>query len=537
MKTIKKLFNMVLAVVMLVLQIVPTTLVSAEEVTTTETGTITITGTLTGETYSVYKILDLETYVYDDETKEGQFIYRVEENWVNFVKGDVASQYLELTDGDSVTTNDATLDTSKVYVVWKSGVDETTGAAALASAAIEYAETNSIGATTSKQATGDEVTFTGLDLGYYLVDSSLGAICGLTTTKPEATVIEKNDIPTVSKEVKEDSTGTFGTENDATIGDTVEYRAIINVVAGTENYVLYDLLSDGLTLDTTSFKVLINNEGTAITESENTFQVIYPTTAEDKALYTFKVEFDNEYIATLEAGTKIYVYYNAVLDEDAIIAGNGNLNEVWLTYGNAQKTDKDTTVTYTYSFDLVKTNKENEVLYGAEFTLYDKDGNAIEVVWDTTKNAYRVASKTETGTTTIAVTEETTVDGILTIVGLDSDSYSLEETKAPVGYNKLNRRITFTIEGDSLNNADTEETIKEQTITTTNENGETEETIKTTTVIKYTDGGVQVINYTGAQLPETGGIGTILFITIGSLLVLGFGVLLVTKLRISKIEA
>ena len=52
---------------------------------------------------------------------------------------------------------------------------------------------------------------------------------------------------------------------------------------------------------------------------------------------------------------------------------------------------------------------------------------------------------------------------------------------------------------------------------------------------KWTSGGLQVINLTGNELPHTGGMGTVLFILIGSLMVLGFGVLLVTKLRMSKV--
>ena len=52
---------------------------------------------------------------------------------------------------------------------------------------------------------------------------------------------------------------------------------------------------------------------------------------------------------------------------------------------------------------------------------------------------------------------------------------------------------------------------------------------------KYKEGGLQVINLTGSELPHTGGMGTVLFILIGSLMVLGFGVLLVTKLRMSKV--
>lgn len=46
----------------------------------------------------------------------------------------------------------------------------------------------------------------------------------------------------------------------------------------------------------------------------------------------------------------------------------------------------------------------------------------------------------------------------------------------------------------------------------------------------------EIENKSGATLPETGGIGTTLFYVIGGLLVVGAGVLLVTKKRMGKAE-
>ena len=54
--------------------------------------------------------------------------------------------------------------------------------------------------------------------------------------------------------------------------------------------------------------------------------------------------------------------------------------------------------------------------------------------------------------------------------------------------------------------------------------------------VYQTNHGLVVVNKTGAELPSTGGIGTMLFILIGSVMVIGFGILLVTKLRMAKIE-
>lgn len=59
-------------------------------------------------------------------------------------------------------------------------------------------------------------------------------------------------------------------------------------------------------------------------------------------------------------------------------------------------------------------------------------------------------------------------------------------------------------------------------------------TVATVENDKYVSGGIQVINQTGSLLPSTGGIGTTIFYVIGGILVVGAGILLVTKKRMSK---
>ena len=81
--------------------------------------------------------------------------------------------------------------------------------------ALAYAEENNI-ASTYKKATSTTVKFEGLSLGYYLVNSSVGTLLHLTTTDPDGVVNEKNTVvPDVDKDVKENSTGEYGKENDA----------------------------------------------------------------------------------------------------------------------------------------------------------------------------------------------------------------------------------------------------------------------------------------------------------------------------------
>lgn len=460
MKSIKKLICMLF---MLVLSI---TNVNAAN----EKGTITINKAIVNESYNIYKVLDLETY---DKVND-HYIYRAVSRWETFLDG--ATDYLE-----------ARNENGDKYYVWKDGVDKSS-AKEFAEKAYKYAKDNNIAPTTTKKATSTSVVFDKLDLGYYLVDSSVGALLHLTTTNPTATVNEKNTLnPNVDKNVKENSTGEYGKENDDIIGSTINYKSTITTGAGYGSYVLYDKMDVGLTFNSNSVIVKI---GDALVDVNN-YEVKTNVTG-----YTFVIEFNDEFILKQPKNTNIDVYYTATLNKDATVEGDGNINETFLKYGNNIETDKKKTVTYTYAFEIIKTNKEGEKLTGAEFKLLDKNGNEIKVVLkDEVSNTYRIATGNEEGVTIKA--------GKATIEGLDIDSYKLEEVVSPEGYNKLTKPVEFRVNGK------TNVTIIERTL-------------------------VNVINYTGSELPETGGIGTKLFITSGLSLVLICGLVLVTKLRLYK---
>ena len=492
MKKITKLFSMILVFVMLLVS-ATTTNVFADGVK----GTITINKAVVGETYSIYKILTLETY---DENNH--YIYRVTDTWKGFVTSTEGQQYLTV-----VTPPVENGKTGDAYVTWVKDADP----AAFAQAALKYAEDHDIEPATghSKVAESTTVTFTDLDLGYYLVDSSLGALCHLTTTNPNGKVNEKNTVePTVEKEVLEDSTNSYGEKNDAQIKDVVTFKTTITTGAGFYGYVLHDKMSEGLTYNNI-VSVTVTKPGKAaetITAGENTYTV---TTGENND--TFTITFNDTYIKGLPNKTVIVVEYTATVNEKAVIYeddGAGNTNKTYLDFKNEtteDRTKEDTTTTYVYSFELVKTDSSNELLEGAEFYLYKNDKTTqIPVVYiDTDAEGvkyYRVAFGKEEGTAIQA--------GKVVIRGLDNETYYLDEDKAPEGYNPLTEMVKVDVNGVVNTDTDT-----------------------------YTMTSVTVVNYTGAELPETGGIGTFLFVTIGSLMVLAFGVLLVTKLRMSKISA
>ena len=459
MKNIKKLFGLLFAFGFALVQ------VNAAN----GTGSITINKAVVDETYSIYRILDLETY----DKGANHYIYRANANFEAFITSTEGQNYLVAQNSNG---------TGSTYYVWKTGAD----VVEFSKAALAWAKANNVTPVDSKKATSTTVKFDNLPLGYYLVDTTTGSLLNLTTTSPDAVINEKNTVePKVDKDVKEDSTGVYGKTNDATIGDKVEFKATITTGAGYTKYVLRDTMSAGLTFNADSVNVKVG---------DTTVNASNYTVTPNKDGYTFVVEFKDSYIVTLPKNTKIEVYYTATLNENAVVEGNGNPNELDLAYGENNTTDKVKTTTYTYKFNIIKKDGETKTkLEGATFKLFDKNNNIIYVEL-IENNVYRVT------------TEENDVlinAGEATIEGLDADTYYLEEVTAPTGYNKLTSKVEVIISKVGSNN----------------------------TFSRFT---AEVLNYTGSKLPETGGMGTTLFLTFGSILVIGFGLLLVTKLRVYK---
>ena len=516
----KEIMKKLLVLVLLVL--VPAFVVKAQSGTNSDTGSITINNAVEDHTYTIYQVLELESY----DTEKGAYTYTIAEGWDTFIRTN-ATAYVT-----------ATLNKNGKYVVtWNDGADKE----AFAKAAIDYVKdvnsdqdtTNDIANNGSKDADESKVvSFTGLNLGYYLVDSSVGALCNLTTTKPNATVEEKNSVPTVEKEVKREDEE-FSTSNTASVGDTLYFKTTINVTAGAENYVLYDKMDAGLTFDgVSSIKIYLNveNEENLVATTNYVASVCEGT---ESTTCTFKVDFTDEFELTLEDGDEIFVTYSAVLNEDAVVKGtegdDENNNETYLKYGDGTESTHVTTKTYTFKFDLVKTDAADMLLDGAKFKLYTSETGTVEIALVLLPDGtYRVATEDETGVEKIIVT-----NGMVTISGLGNGTYWLEETDAPNGYNKLTSRVKVEISDANLiaKTLENQKFTNEETV-----NPDTDESFELEG-IKYEEGGVRVINHTGAELPTTGGIGTMLFVIIGSIMVLGFGVLLVTKLRLSKMSA
>jgi len=325
--------------------------------------------------------------------------------------------------------------------------------------------------------------------------------------------VAKTATVTSDKEIK-DANDTEGTTTewqktaDHDIGDHIPFRLTGTLPSNydkydTYKYVFHDKEGTGLTFEPSSVKVY---NGT--TEITSGFEVVTTGFTDD---CTFEVRFaDLKKIDGITKDSTIYVEYTSILNENAVIGNPGNLNESWLEYSNNPNAGGDgtgttphkTVVAFTYQLVVNKVNEQNTALPGAGFTLYKKDKN----------NAYNVVKVINTeGTTTFS------------FVGLDDGDYKLEETTVPTGYNKM-ADIEFSIE------AEHDELItKLNGVTSTGKiNLGTQEA-----TASVADGSItaDVVNQSGAQLPETGGIGTTIFYAIGSVLVVGAGILLISKKR------
>lgn len=518
MKNITRVLALLLALI-LVLGLVVTGFADGASGSSPDTkGKITIDNAVVGQTYSIYKILELESY--NAEPGKEAYSYKVAQKWNTFVTTE-ATDFFEI-------HNNRTDNIVDGYVSWKDGTDDAR-VAAFAKAALAYATADvngnpKIAPDYTITATSETVVFdgngAGLPLGYYLLDSSLGTLCSLGTTNSEVNIQEKNKAPTNTKQVQEDSkvgkTDEYGTENDADIGQTVNFKSTITAQAGAQNYVFHDTMSEGLTFDKSS--VVVKKGDTTLT---NNTEYTLKTTDKTDADCTFEIVFTQTFCDTLKADDQIVITYSATLNENAVIGSDGttsNTNKSKLSYGDNSATEWSQTTTKTWKVSVFKFHRKDATnqtgLEGAKFTLSKStDGaNPINLIklTDTTKpNTYRVAiPKTETTFEDDAITEITTdTTGKFTIQGLDSDTYYLTEKEAPKGYNKLKDPIAITI--DDAGNVKLGET--------TVENGE-----------------VKVENKTGAEMPSTGGIGTTVFYVVGGILAVGAAVLLVTKKRMER---
>ena len=532
MKGLKKLLTGILAATMIISSSI-TAFAATEDETSAPTGTLTIDNPIEGQTYTVYKMFDFEAQK-DDKGNEvpGKGVYKITEEWRAFVTTGAGKDYLSVDANGYVSLKDGVTiaggNTDTRDKVLEANVGD---AQKLAQAALAYAKDsdNKISEVThdkagQKGADGKvpAVTFENLGYGYYLVDSTAGALVGLNTlTGGAVTIKEKNDSPSIKKEVKEDSTGTFQKQNDAEVGDVIEYKTTIDAKAHGVGYVLYDKMSKGLQFNKNSVKVSVDNKDVATgtdTWTIVTEGVKYPDTDEDA---DFVITFAPAYTKAFDENKEIVVTYTATVTKDAV-KNTAIPNKTILEFGNKTKTKEDETRTYVWGIEVIKYTGTNltsgQKLAGAEFVIYKKvEGGVVYAIvvdgkltgWTTAVDATAekdlLAKDTKYFTDQKATSLVSDSKGRIDVEGFDADDkYYLLETKAPLGFNKADKATEFVIK--STNNA--------AGATLENE-------------LKQVDGDknpisvltIGIENKTGSLLPSTGGMGTTIFYILGGLLI------------------
>ena len=474
MKTVKKLASLLLVMVMVFAM--ATTAFAAEE-----KGTITVDNPVANQTYTAYKIFDV---TYNSAKTNYSYTIETTSEWYSTVKG-----YAETTDNGLTLTGVAGDNTT--FVV---STTDAFSAPAFANA-LKAAVSGKTG--TALTADGTTVKAADLDLGYYFVTSSTGALCNLTTTDPTVTIHDKNDIPFDKVDNKES----------VDVGEIITYTITGKVpdYTGftTYTYLITDTMSEGLTFQK-NVKVTVGD-----TDVTSACTITYD---KDGNANKFTVSIP---VQSYTIGAEIKVTYTAVVNEKAVAKIENNA--ATLTYSNdptdTSKTtttpeDKETVYSAKVVINKYVKGSDTEKLADAEFVLYKEvktDGSNT-----TTKSYYKwneTDKKVEWTTDKAQATVKITNDkGAASFDGLKDGTYYLEEIKAPAGYNLLKGPVPVTVNGANATTAD----LSSLTVT----------------------GNVE--NSSGAELPETGGMGTTIFYVLGSVLILAAVVLLVTRKRMSS---
>lgn len=548
-------------------------------------GTITIKNATAGMEYKLYKVFDASyTAGTSGDTKPAGATYTIKSTdpWYSLVS----------VSGSPFTLTPDTAHTGTYIVSIAEGQQETVATW------FQNVDASGLTATKTETTTdSNTVTFDGLDKGYYYIKSGVGATVTLTHSNDTRTVIDKNQQPgwgtdpdgstkPGGKFIKTGANGEgeeYGALGTADIGGKLAYK--IDIFSATnyhgdkmiKEYIIEDTESPAVFMHFSTIKVCVN--GTELTkgwvqgvdENSDTSHAIgssaTPATSKENADWyvenadntdskfsihinwlnddeTFK--FDNNGKPNV-----IKITYEGVLkSKDVVYGDNGNRNTATLYVLPNDSTERalvgkpSEATAVTYSGELFKYTTENDVkkpLAGAEFTITRGDGAeplafypsqayagvyylANEENWKSEHVDHSDLSKINSMKVTTLVTP---ADGMIIIRGLAGGEYTVTETKAPDGYNKLTASIKMPLEQGGNPTAGVNVTDVNKTLAADGS--------PLSTPVAFQNVHVKEIeNNKGTVLPETGGIGTTLFITLGALAVIGTGLFLVTNKRISK---
>ncbi len=501
MKHARKLASLLLALVMV---FALATTAFAQDVTVADggKGSITISNAAKGETYAIYKLFDATV------SEDGSSIA-----YTGTIP-DGLNTYFAKDENGYISATDAA----------KNGENMSEG---LKTALKDWTAT--VKATAKIESDGSALHFTGLAYGYYVVTTTQGdQLISVDSTKPNAAIVDKNS------STPRDLTKTASSK-DVSIGDTVTYTVRFKTSnydgAGEDakkivSYTIEDTLPDFLT-DVKVTSIIVDNDGNNATTKDQT--TVDAQFVDKKIVIDWCDKATNQFL--YDNGATITITYTAVVTDKAAIDGIGNTNKVtvtWTTEGGVEPGPgkvEDVETIYTYAIALKKVNDKGNALPGAvfEFPFY------VKSTPDATDGAYIYAgTEAAAGLTNQITTPE---DGVIVVKGVKAGTYKIKEVTAPAGYNKLTAPVT-------VEAAKTGETSTHTTVYL-DENGKVvdKKDAKGTEVKVDIDNiaatAVVVVNKAGTELPSTGGMGTTVFYVLGSVLVLGAVVLLVTKKRMS----
>lgn len=505
MKHARKLASLLLALVM-VFALATTAFATEGATPTTGNGSITISNAAKGETYTIYKLFDAtvnadgSSIAYTGDIPDGLNTYFVKDT-NGYISAAPAAK-----DGENMSEGLKT-----ALKTW----------------------TATAKATATAQSDGSALKFTGLAYGYYVVTTTTqgGLAISVDSTMPNVTIYDKNS--STPSGLTKTATGT-ATDKSFSIGDKVTYTVSFKTSnydgAGKDakeivSYTIVDTLPEFLS-NVTVTSIIVDNDGNnATTTDQDNVTVQFDDNKKiviawyDEAKSQFK--YNN--------GATVTITYTAVVTDKAAIDGEGNTNNVtvtWTTKGSAEpdpnnKIDTKETI-FTYAIALKKVNNEGKALSGAifEFPFYVKstpDANGAYIY---------AGTKAAEGLTNQITTPP---NGVIVVKGVKTGSYDIKEIKAPDGYNRLTTSVI-------VNATKTSETTTSKTVYL-DENGDpTDEVTETVVKVELADiaaTAVVVVNKAGTELPSTGGMGTTVFYVLGAVLVLGAVVLLVTKKRMN----
>lgn len=522
MKTTKEVLA-ILIVAMMIVAMLPNALAEGD--------TITITNTADGYAYTAYQIFT--------GTISGNKLTDIQ--WATGISDDAKNALKTLANSKEGVTLDDTATAADIAKV----IAEKCTSSEVASA---LGNVSSIGTSVDATKNSEGYAFADLSVGYYFIKSTTVPTGGSHTEyilevlgDTNLKIAPKGDVPTMTKKVmdKNDTDGSTSgwiDSADYDIGDSVPFQLKATLPSNVESYTSYnieflDTMEQGLTYNAvTSIKVGNNVifDGTTWTD---TVQDVRSYVAINGAGQSLSVKLENVKKLGATNGTEIVVEFTATLNSQAVLGATGNKNTAYLKFSNNPnvghddengQTPPDTVIVFTYKFIVNKTDADNHPLEGATFKL-EKITLGDNVV--------------NLGTLPVIPNEGGSATPISTFewVGLDDGQYRLTEISAPAGYNKLKEPIVFSVVAGHVELSENVNNEFGQMLTSLTGNkvsGEID-SIPTSTGLALS---VDVVNQAGNTLPSTGGMGTTIFYVVGSILVIGAVVLLVSKKRMNTAE-